>query len=52
MYERRLEPNGVRLALSIHASSIIELDRMNWRPFNGVGLAIFTPLSVKPEGGR
>jgi hypothetical protein len=52
VYEHRVESNGVRLVLSINSSSIAALERLNWRPFSRVGLAIFTPLGVKPEEGR
>jgi hypothetical protein len=37
VYERKEEPNGVRLVLSIDTSSIAVLEGLRWRPFSGVG---------------
>jgi hypothetical protein len=48
-YERKEEPKGVRLVLSVDTSSVTALERMGWRPFSGVGQAIFSLLGVKPE---
>jgi hypothetical protein len=35
--------------LSIDTSPITVLERMGWRPFSGVGKAVFSLLGVKPE---
>jgi hypothetical protein len=50
VYERREEPNGVRLVLSVDTASVAALEGMKWRPFSGVGQATFSVLCVKPEG--
>jgi len=42
------EHNGVHLVLSIDTTSVTVLERMGWRPFSGVGQAIFTLLGIKP----
>jgi hypothetical protein len=52
MYEHREEPNGVQLVLSIDQASVTSLDRMEWRPFSGVGQASFSLLGTKPEGKK
>ena len=52
VYERKEEHNGVRLVLSIDTTSVMVLERMGWRPFSGVGQAIFSLLGVKPEGKK
>jgi hypothetical protein len=49
-YERREEPTGVRLVLSIDEASFVALERMDWRPFSGMGKATFSLLGAKPEG--
>jgi hypothetical protein len=49
-YERRDDPYGVRLVLSIDSASVTTLKRLNWRPFSGVGQTIFSLLGTKPEG--
>jgi len=38
--------------LSIDTTSVTVLERMGWRPFSGVGWAIFSLLGVKPEGKK
>jgi hypothetical protein len=35
--------------LSIDVASITVLEGLGWRPFSGVGQAIFSLLGVKPE---
>jgi hypothetical protein len=50
VYERREEPNGVHLVLSIDTASIAMLEGMKWRSFSGVGQATFSLLGAKPEG--
>ena len=50
VYERKEEPNGVRLGLSIDTASITVLEGLRWRPFSGVGRAVFSLLGAKPEG--
>jgi hypothetical protein len=50
VYERKEEPNDVRLVLSIDTASITVLEGLRWRPFSGVGQATFTLLGAKPEG--
>jgi len=52
VYESKEEPNVVRLVLSIDTTSIAALEGMGWRPFSGVGQAIFSLLGVKPEGKK
>jgi hypothetical protein len=52
VYERKEETNGVRLVLSIDAASITVLEGLGWRPFSGVGQAIFSLLGIKPEGKK
>ena len=50
--ERREEPHGVRLVLSIDTASITVLEGLRWRPFSGVGQAVFSLLGPKPEGRK
>jgi hypothetical protein len=50
VYERKEEPNGVRLVLSFDSTSINVLEGLRWRPFSGVGQAVFSLLGVKPGG--
>ena len=50
VYERREEPNGVRLVLSVDSASVTVLEGLRWRPFSGVGQAVFSLLGPKPEG--
>lgn len=50
VYERKEEPRGVRLVLSIDSESAATLERMKWRPFSGTGQAVFSLLGAKPEG--
>jgi len=52
VYERKEEPKGVRLVLSVDTTSVMALERMGWRPFSGVGQAIFSLMGVKPEGKK
>jgi hypothetical protein len=52
VYERKEEPNGIRLVLSIDTASITVLEGLQWRPFSGVGQATFTLLGAKPEGKK
>jgi hypothetical protein len=42
VYESEEEPNGARLVLSTDTTSIVVLEGMGWRPFSGVGQAIFS----------
>jgi hypothetical protein len=50
--ERKEEPNGFRIVLSIDSASAATLEGINWRPFGGVGQAIFSLLGVKIEGKK
>ena len=50
VYERREDPNGVCLVLSIDTASATVLEGLGWRPFSGVGQSVFSLLGVKPEG--
>ena len=52
VYERKEEPKGIRLVLSIDTSSIAVLEGLRWRPCSGVGQAVFSLLGVKPEGRK
>jgi hypothetical protein len=52
VYERRKEPHGVRLVLSIDSASITVLEGLRWRPFSGVGQAVFSLLGSKSEGKK
>jgi hypothetical protein len=38
--------------LSIDSTSNAMLEGMKWRPFSGVGQAIFSLLGIKPEGKK
>jgi hypothetical protein len=51
IYERKEKPNGVRLVLSIDTESITVLEGLRWRPFSGVGQAVFSLLGTKPASG-
>jgi hypothetical protein len=51
VYERKEEPKEVHLVLSID-TSVAALKEVGWRPFSGVGEAIFLILGVKSEGNR
>jgi hypothetical protein len=50
VYERKEEPNRVRLVLSIDLLYAAVLEGMKWHPFSGVSQATFSLLSAKPEG--
>jgi hypothetical protein len=52
VYERKEEPNGVRLVLIIDTASVTVLEGLSWRPFSGVGQAGFALLGVKPGGKK
>jgi hypothetical protein len=52
VYESREEPNGVRLVLSIDTASVTVLEGLHWRPFSGMGQAVFSLLGVKPGGKK
>jgi hypothetical protein len=52
IYEHREDPNGVCLVLSIDSPSVTILEGLKWRPFSGVGQAIFSLLGTKPEGRK
>jgi hypothetical protein len=52
VYERKEEPNGVRLVLSVDSSSIAVVEGLGWRPYSGVGHAVFSLLGVKMEGRK
>jgi hypothetical protein len=52
VYERKEEPNGVHLVLSIDTASVTVLEGLRWRPFSGVGQAAFSLLGVKPGGKK
>jgi hypothetical protein len=52
VYERKEEPNGVRLVLSIDTASVTVLKGLRWRPFSGVGQAVFSLLGIKPGGKK
>jgi len=52
VYECNEEPNGVCLVLSIDTASIPVLEGLHWRPFSGVGQAVFSLLGTKPEGRK
>ena len=41
VYERKEEPHGVRLVLSIDSASVTVLERLRWTPFSSVGQAVF-----------
>ena len=52
VYERREEPNVVRLVLSVDSVSVTVLEGLRWRPSSGVGQAVFSLLGPKPEGKK
>jgi TRAP-type mannitol/chloroaromatic compound transport system substrate-binding protein len=35
--------------LSVDSQSVTTLEGLKWRPFSGVGQAVFSLLGVKPE---
>jgi hypothetical protein len=49
VYERREEPHGVHLVLSIDAASVTVLEGLDWRPFSGVSQGVFSLPGPKPE---
>jgi len=51
VYERKEEPKGVRLVLSID-TSVAALEGLSWRSLSGVGRATFSLLDAKPEGKK
>jgi hypothetical protein len=52
VYEHKEELKGVPLVLSIDSQSVTTLERLKWRPFSGMGWAVFSLLGVKPEGKK
>jgi hypothetical protein len=52
VHERRADPNGVHLVLSIDSVLVTILEGLRWRPFSGVGQAIFSLLGTTPEGRK
>ena len=52
VHERKEEAKGVHLVHSIDTSSVAELEGLRWRPFSGVGQAVFSLLGMKPEGRK
>jgi hypothetical protein len=46
-YERKDEPNRVRLVLSFDTESVTVLERLRWRPFSSVRQAVFSLLGTK-----
>jgi hypothetical protein len=50
VYERKEEPNGVRLVLSIDQASVNALEERGWKAFRCMGLAVFSLLGAKPVG--
>jgi hypothetical protein len=52
VYERREEPHGVRLVLSIDVASVTVLEGLDWRPFSGASQAVFSLLGPKTEGRK
>ena len=51
VYKRKEEPDWVRLVLSNDTASVAVLEGLKWRPFSGVGQAVFSLPGAKP-GGR
>jgi hypothetical protein len=52
VYEHGEDSNGVHLVLSIDTASVTIPEGLKWRPFSGVGQAIFSLLGTKPEGRK
>jgi hypothetical protein len=52
VYEHKEEQNGVRLVLSIDTASVTVLEGLRWRPFSGVGQAVFSHLGIKAGGKK
>jgi hypothetical protein len=52
VYERREKPNGVRRVLRIDQDSVAALERVLWKPFSGVGKAVFSLLGAKSQEKR
>ena len=50
VYERKEEPDGVRLVLSSDTESVNLLEGLGCWPFSRVGQADFSHLNAKPEG--
>jgi hypothetical protein len=50
--EHKEEPSGASLVLSIDSQSVTTLEGLKWRPFSGVGQAVFSLLGIKPEGKK
>jgi len=50
MYEPKLKSDGVHLVLGTDSPSVAALKKVGWRPFSGMGQAIFSFLVQKPEG--
>jgi hypothetical protein len=52
VYERKEEPKGVCVVLSIDSQSVTTLEGLKWSPFSGVGQAVLSLLGVKPAGKK
>ena len=52
VYERKEEPSGARLVLSIDSQSLKLLEGVKWRPFSGIRQAVFSLLGAKYEGKK
>jgi hypothetical protein len=52
VYERKEEPSGARLVLSIDSQSLKLLEGLKWRPFSGIRQAVFSLLGAKYEGKK
>ena len=48
--ERKEEPRGVRLVLSVDSQSADTLEGLKCRPFSGTRQAVFSLLGAKSEG--
>jgi len=45
-------PMGFSLVLSVVSKSVTALEGLGWRPFSGMGHAVFSLLGAKPEGRK
>jgi hypothetical protein len=52
LYERKEETSGVCLVLVTDTQSVTILEGLEWRPFSGVGQAVFSLPGDKPEGKK
>ena len=52
VYERKEEPHGVRLVLSIDTASIMVLEKLGWRGLSAVWHRPLSPFWASSQSGR